>query len=170
MPPQKNSGTKAQKRESGTTKKNNRFVNDLLSDLMNDEEMNDIYIARVSKKFGNGRFEIEYYTKDSVTNQTAVHTKQAIIPGRFRGKGKHAVWIDVGSVVALGDAGVGAELTVMAVLTRQQLKEIGKSMYIDERIMNSDSTNAEQTEDGFEFEEEKKVPEKELEDADIDHI
>jgi hypothetical protein len=168
MPPQKNSGTKAQKRESGTTKKNNRFVNDLLSDLMNGEDMNDIYVARISKKFGNGRFEIEYYTKDGVTNQTALHTKQAIIPGRFRGKGKHAVWIDVGSVVALGDAGVGAELTVMAVLTRQQLKEIGKSMYIDERIMNSDSTNSEQAEDGFEFQEEK--PEEELKDDDIDHI
>lgn len=68
MPPQKNSGTKAQKRESGTTKKNNDFVAKILYDLGKGDNMNDIYIARVSKKFGNGRFEIEYYTKDSVTN------------------------------------------------------------------------------------------------------
>lgn len=167
MPPQKNSGTKAQKRESGTTKKNNRFIYDLLSDLK-EGDVSDIYIARISKKLGNGRFEIEYYTKDSVTGQTTLHTKQAIIPGRFRGKGKHAVWIDIGSVVVLGDAGVGAELTVMAVLTREQLKEISKSMFIDQRIMNADSSKSEEAEDGFEFAEEK--PEKELEDADIDHI
>lgn len=34
--------------------------------------------------------------------------------------------------------------------------------------MNSDSTNSEQAEDGFEFAEEK--PEEELKDDDIDHI
>lgn len=173
MPPQKNSGNKGAKRESGTATKNKRFVNDLLSDLKNQDDVSDIYIAKIVKKLGNGRLETEFYTKDEATDQITHHTKHAVIPGRFRGKGKHSVWIDVGSVVALGDAGVGADLIIMAVLTRQQLKEISKSMYIDERIMNADSTKSDEAEDGFEFEEEKpqnKLLQKELEDDDIDHI
>lgn len=175
MPPQKNSGTKGAKRESGTSMKNKRFVNDLLSDLKNEEDVEDIYIARVSKKLGNGRLETEFYTKDQATDQIAHHTKHAVIPGRFRGKGKHSVWIDVGSVVALGDAGVGADLIIMAVLTRQQLKEISKSMYIDERIMNADSSKADEADDGFEFEDEQKPENKllakeEMDDNDIDKI
>ena len=175
MPPQKNSGNKGAKRESGTSVKNNRFVSDLLSDLRNDESVNDIFIARVSKKLGNGRLETEYYIKNEVTNDLTHHVKHAVIPGRFRGKGKHSVWIDVGSVVALGDAGVGADLVIMAVLTRQQLKEISKSMYIDERIMNADSSKTDETEDGYEFEEEQKPKSKllekeEIDDVDVDNI
>lgn len=174
MPPQKNSGNKGAKRESGTSAKNNRFVADLLSDLRNEGNVTDIYIARVSKKLGNGRLETEYYTRNEVTNDLTHHTAHAVIPGRFRGKGKHSVWIDVGSVVALGDAGVGADLVIMAVLTRQQLKEISKSMYIDERIMNADSTRPDEAEDGYEFEDEKpksKLLEKEeIEDVDVDNI
>ena len=172
MPPQKNSGNKGAKRESGTSAKNNRFVADLLSDLRNEENVTDIYIARVTKKLGNGRLETEYYTKNEATNDLTHHTAHAVIPGRFRGKGKHSVWIDVGSVVALGDAGVGSDLVIMAVLTRQQLKEISKSMFIDERIMNADSTKSDEAEDGYEFEDDKpkSVEKEEPEDVDIDNI
>jgi hypothetical protein len=175
MPPQKNSGNKGAKRESGTSMKNKRFVNDILSDLKNEEDMSDIYIARVSKKLGNGRLETEFYSKNDVTNQISHHVKHAVIPGRFRGKGKHSVWIDVGTVVALGDAGVGADLIIMAVLTRQQLKEMSKSMYIDERIMNADSTKTDEADDGFEFEDEQKPQNKllekeEIDDVDVDNI
>jgi len=170
MPPQKNSGNKGAKRESGTSAKNNRFIANLLSDLRNEDDLEGaINIARVVKKLGNGRLETEYYSKNEATNDVTYHTVHAVIPGRFRGKGKHSVWIDVGSVVALGDAGVGSDLVIMAVLTRQQLKEISKSMFIDERIMNSDSTKSDEAEDGFEFEDEKPKKE-EPEDVDIDNI
>jgi hypothetical protein len=153
MPPQKNSGNRGSKRESGVSTKNRRFIGNLLDDLRTEGKCEDVYIARVTKKLGNGRVEVFYTQKNPKTNEHRAYTQIALIRGSFRGKGKHSVWIDTGSVVAVADTGVGL-LEIMAVLTREQLRDISKEIELDSRVLNGDNveTKSGETYDpGFEF-------------------
>lgn len=145
MPPQKNSGNKKGRRDTGASVKNRKFIGNLMSDLSQNDHVEDVYLGRVTRKLGNGRVEVFYVAKekektfDSEGNDVEKevyrsYQKQATIKGSFRGRGKHSVWIDVGSAVAVADAGLG-DLTIMAVLTREQLQDIANTSYVDERIL-----------------------------------
>jgi hypothetical protein len=145
MPPQKNSGNKKGRRETGASVKNRQFIGDLMSDLRQNNHVDDVYLGRVTRKLGNGRVEVFYVasekekTFDEEGNEIEKYVsnsyqKQATIKGSFRGKGKHSVWIDVGSAVVVADAGLG-QLMIMAVLTRDQLQDIASSSHVDERIL-----------------------------------
>lgn len=182
MPLQKNSGNKKAKKESGVATKNKRFVTNVLDDLRAEGKVDGIHIARVTKKLGNGRVEVFYVKKNSKTDDTTTVTTTALIPGRFRGKGKHSVWIEVGSPVAISDTGIGI-IEVVAVLTKDNLKDIAKEMFVDARVLNYESAEPQQKDGGFEFEEESETEEekeepsgnrllykKEISDADIDDI
>lgn len=175
MPPQKNSGNKKGKRETGVSVKNRHFIGDLMSDLRQNGHVDDVYLGRVTRKLGNGRVEVFYVARemektfDSEGNDVEKlvykpYEKQATIKGSFRGKGKHSVWIDVGTAVAVADAGLG-QLMIMAVLTRDQIQEIAKTSYVDERVLNGISDSAEKAGDGIEFDENA-----DLSDGDIDNI
>ena len=160
MPPQKNSGNRGSKRESGVSGKNRRFINDFLDDLRTEGNCKDVYIGRVTKKLGNGRVELIFYKKkskpSSIENNPDDYnqvTDHALIRGSFRGKGKHSVWIDTASIVAIADTGIGL-LEIMAVLTRDQLKDISKTTFIHPNILNEGTTSAKSgdiTDTGFEF-------------------
>lgn len=174
MPPQKNSGNKKGKRETGVSVKNRHFIADLMSDLRQNKHVDDVYLGRVTRKLGNGRVEVFYVAKESektfdkdgndiVKDSYKSYEKQALIKGSFRGKGKHSVWIDVGNAVVVADAGLG-QLSIMAVLTRDQLQEIAKITYVDERVMKEVVDGNENAGDDIEFAEE------ELSDGDIANI
>lgn len=141
MPLQKNSGNKRSKKESGVASKNRRFIQNFVDDIRKDGSVSDIYICRVLKKMGNGRVEIFYVDEDKKPKIV-----QSIIRGSFRGKGKHAVWIETGSVVVVShsDLSGSAEYEIMAVLTTEQLHEIRKEMEIDPRIFAIENTDATQ--------------------------
>jgi hypothetical protein len=175
MPPQKNSGNKKGRRETGASVKNRQFVGDLIHDLRQDNHVEDVYLGRVTRKLGNGRVEVFYVAKeiektfDNDGNEVEKevyksYEKQATIKGSFRGKGKHSVWIDVGTAVAVADAGLG-HLMIMAVLTREQLQDIAKTSYVDERILKEGTIGDEQTGDAIVFDESA-----ELSDGDINDI
>ena len=174
MPPQKNSGNKKGKRETGVSVKNRRFIGDLMSDLRQDNHVEDVYLGRVTRKLGNGRLEVFYVatemekTFDHDGNEIEKevyksYEKQATIKGSFRGKGKHSVWIDVGSAVAVADAGLG-HLMIMAVLTRDQLQEIAKTTHVDDRVMKEVSDGTDVGDQAIEF------GDQELSDGDINDI
>jgi hypothetical protein len=177
MPGQKNSGNKKIKRESGVGIRHKRLISNLLEDIRNEGKVDDVYIGRVIKKLGNGRISVFFvkteledtFDKEGNEIQKEVHKsyeKQVLIPGRFRGRGKHSVWIEVGGIVVIGDSGVEI-LEVIATLTKEELEKISKNMFIDDRIMNytiSDGTGTtNQTNDGIEFAED-------ISDGDIDNI
>lgn len=152
------------------SKRNKKFVQDLLDDLRSGEDVEHVYIARVTKKLGNGRVEILF-----MKNEKPVVT-QAIIKGSFRGKGKHSVWIDIGSIVAICDTGVVGSLSteIMAVLSPDQVKIVAKEWDIDPRIINPTITAEtavmnKQHEDGFEFDAPGKESDSE-ENVDVDNI
>lgn len=174
MPPQKNSGNKKGRRETGVSVKNRQFIGDLIADLRQDNHVEDVYLGRVTRKLGNGRLEVFYVAKEREktfdregneieTDVYKSYEKQATIKGSFRGKGKHSVWIDVGSAVAVADAGLG-HLMIMAVLTRDQLQDIAKYSYVDERVMKDVSDGTDAGDDAIEF------GDQELSDGDINDI
>ena len=102
MPPQKNSGNKGAKRETGASVKNRKFVQNFLDDLRKDGTVADVHIARILRKMGNGRMEVFYVDRTKKTERGTV--TQAKIPGKFSGRGKHSVWMDVGTFVAVADS------------------------------------------------------------------
>jgi hypothetical protein len=142
MPPQKNSGNRGAKRETGATIKNRRFVQDLLDDLRKEGEVEDVFIGRVLRRMGDGRMEVFYTQKVKTENRGRV--TQAKIPGRFSGKGKHSVWIDVGTFVAIANTGVkgSAAFEIVAVFTADQMRDICREFDMDSRITNVDNTDA----------------------------
>lgn len=158
MPPQKNSGNKKSKKESGVASKNRRFIQSFLDDIKSDDSTDGVYIGRILKKLGNGRMEV-FYVKD-LEGETRPTVNIALIRGTFRGKGKHAVWIDVGSIVAIAENELSIE--IMAVLSREQVFEMQKHTDIDPRVLAINNTdentlNNAIASDGFVFEDEQSV-------------
>lgn len=138
MPPQKNSGNHGSKKESGVSAKNRRFIQSLMEDVRTDGKVEDVYVSRVLRKMGNGRVEVFY-----IDSKKQPKICQVVIRGSFRGRGKHAVWIDVGSIVVIADSGIGgsAEFEIMAVLSQEQVRDLSKEMDIDRRILAVDNTD-----------------------------
>jgi hypothetical protein len=178
MPPQKNSGNKGAK--SGTTGaslKNRKFVQNFLDDLRADGVVADVHIARIIRKMGNGRMEVFYV--DNAKKNTKGAVTQAKIPGKFSGRGKRSVWIDVGTFVAVADSGISgsAEFEIVAVFSPDQMRDISKEFNVDPRILAVDITDAAQLTsknmqkaeltNGYEFD---AVAEEDEEDVDIDDI
>jgi hypothetical protein len=143
MPPQKNSGNKKSKKESGVVLKNQTFIRNILDDVRVDGKVDSVHIARVIRKMGNGRMEVFYIVKPDNKDPRGV-VAQAVIPGRFRGRGRHAVWIDVGSIVAVADIGIpgSASLEIVAIYTSDDIRDLKNQMDIDPRVLAIDNTNA----------------------------
>lgn len=169
MPPQKNSGAKASKRVSGVQAKNARFIQSFMGDIRKEGKADDVYVARVIARLGNGRMEVFYMDASS-----RPQTVQAVIRGSFRGKGKRSVWIDIGTIVVIADSGIAgsAEFEIMAILSADEIRDLRKEIEIDARIFELDNRDKEMLKserqtvsDGFEFEKAE-----ELEDDDIENI
>ena len=182
---QNNSRNKASKRgRGGAGVKNQRAITEVLDVLHSQEKSGDdvelsdnIYVARVDRKLGNGRVEVRYAVKkrdiikdndgcvleDKDTYQLQVG--QAIIRGTFRGRSKRAVWIEVNSPVLVEDSGLGI-MEIKALLTREQLMELSKEIYVHPQIMSDQGTSVE-TEDVIHFETEEETK---ISDRDIDNI
>jgi hypothetical protein len=136
MQPQKNSGNRGSKKESGVSTKNRRFVQNLIDDLRKNEDVSEISIARVLGKLGNGRVEV-FYVKNDDKGIPRSHIEQAVIRGSFRGKGKRSVWFDIGSIVAIANVGLSGSACneIMAVIPPEQIRDMRKEFNIDPRIL-----------------------------------
>jgi len=161
MPPQKNTGNKGAKRETGVSMKNKRFIQSFLDDIRAEGGVADVYVSRIIRKMGKGRVEAFY-----VDSSQKPHTVQAVIRGSFRGKGKRSVWIDDNAIVMIADSGIGgsAEFEVVAVLSPEQLRDLRKETELDPRVIAFDVVDSEVLmsdkplhEGGFEFDAEEEV-------------
>lgn len=146
--PQKNSGNKGAKRETGISMKNKRFIQNFLDDIRKDGEVDSVHVARVIAKYGNGRVQVFYY-------DGRPHVVQAVIRGSFRGKGKRSVFIETGSIVLIADSGIGgsAEFEIVAILSPEQVRDLRREMDIEPRVLAMEVTDAEQLMSGKEIEE-----------------
>lgn len=176
MPPQKNSGNRGAKRETGASKKNRMFIQDFMDDMRKDGHVDDVYIGRVLRRLGDKRMEV-FYT-ETVKDDQKGRVVQAKIPGKFSGKAKHSVYIDVGTFVAVANTGVSgsAEFEIVAVFSPDQMRDISKEFKLDPRVLAVDNNDAHQLvttkmtmkdEVGYDFD---VIDEEEEENLDIDNI
>lgn len=144
MPPQKNAGNRGAKRETGASIKNRKFVHNFIDDLRSEGAVDHVHIGRVIRRLGDGRMEVFYVEK--VKGEQRGKAAQAKIPGKFSGRGKHSVWIDVGSFVAISDTGVNgsAAFEISAVFTPEQMRDIAKEFELDPRLLMVDNTDSSQ--------------------------
>lgn len=143
MPPQKNSGNKGAKRETGASSKNRRFVQNFLDDLRAEGVVADVYIGRVIRKDTK---RVDVFFVDNARKASKGVVVKARIPGKFSGRGKHSVWIDVGTFVAVADSGISgsAEFEIVAVFSPDQMRDISKEFDVDPRILAVDVTDGAQ--------------------------
>jgi len=176
------SGHKAQRNSEGSKARNNRcFVDDLLDDIKNGENVSDVHVARVTKRMGCGRMEVFYLedivdekkkddwlTGEKTTTRTVEQrVVQQIVPmrGGLRGKGKRTVWVDLDSLVMIAETGLaGTTHEIVAVFSPEQIARLRRlKPDMDERyFLKGNSEVSSKQEGGFEFEEEREV--------DIDNI
>ena len=139
MPPQKNSGNKAAKRETGASKKNHDFINSFLHDTVKEGDVENVYLARVLKKFGNGRVQVFF-----VDAKQKPQVVQGVIRGTFTGKAKKSIWIEDNAIVLLADSTIvgPGQYEVMSVLNHDYVREVRKvKKNIDKRILALDITD-----------------------------
>jgi len=137
MAPQKNSGNRGAKRETGASSKNRRFIQNFMDDLRTEGGVDHVHIGRVTRPpLGDGRMEV-FFTEKVNGNDSKGRIAQAVIRGSFRGRGKHSVWVGVDSFVAIADTGVAgaSEFQIVAVLTAEQMREIARETHIDPRVL-----------------------------------
>lgn len=169
------SGHKAQRNSETSKARNNRcLVDDLLDDIRNNEKLEDVHVARVLKRMGNGRMEVFYMkAADDDFEETAKQMLvQQIVPmrGGLKGKGKKSVWVDIGSLVVLAETGLaGTTHEIVAVFSPEQVAKLRRIRPdMDDRFfasVASDPAEAKE-EGGFEFTEK----EDDNEDVDVDNI
>ena len=142
MPKNTQGGNKHKKysnKVSGTTKKNKKAFDDLLSDLRDHESTAGIEVGRVVKPTGSGDFEVFYYS------EKRKHTVTARLRGSMKGK-KHDGFVGPGAYVLLGistelDSGATAHITAVITLKQaQQLRDEDPDM--DLRLFDADPSIA----------------------------
>lgn len=147
MPKNVQGGSKHKKgsnSESSTSKKNKKLFDNLLSDIYADEDIDGIHIGRVTKKLGDGRMEVEYFSNERL------ETTKAHMKGSIRGRGKKDAWVDVGSFVILNETGVVGTMAheIVMPLTPLQVATLRKEGLIHAHLV----VEAETDNGGVEFE------------------
>lgn len=172
------SGHRAQRNSEGSKARHNRcFVDDLLDDIKNDEKLEDVFVARVTKRMGSGRMEVFYVKEvekdeDERKNAKDIYEQRVItqvIPmrGGLRGKGKKSVWVDLDSLVMIADTGLGGTThEIVAVFSQEQVAKLKKLRpEMDARyFLKGTATDSAAQDDGFEF------VKGEDDDVDVDNI
>ena len=170
MPKNTTGGNKAKGRansESERSKKNGRLVEDLVFDLKVRDALEGVHIGRVTRKFGNGRFEV-FIVEDLKTGPSP-RLLNAPLAGRMRGRGKKDVWVDIDTVVILGTTEMGGslEFEIIGTISPDRIRDIRKVRPdLDARLFLSTAT-AEVDEECVVFEKEETKNDEEI---DLDTI
>jgi hypothetical protein len=173
------SGHKAQRNSEGSKARTNRcFVDDLLDDIKNEEKLEDVFIARVTKRMGSGRMEVFYIKEferdederrnDRDLIERRVMTQIVPMLGGLRGKGKKTVWVDLDSLVMIAETGLGGTThEIVAVFSPEQVARLRKlKPDMDERYFIKGTTTSSEPDAGFEFD----AGDKDDGDVDVDNI
>jgi len=127
--PQKNSGNK-NKGQSASHKNHDKLIRDFVDDMTTNGYVEDIYIGKIVRMFGNSRVEVVYQKK--VNDEILVDVVQACIPGKFQGRNKRHFWIEMGSLILVADTGLGFEL--VGLLSRDDMQTLKKCTKINHNI------------------------------------
>ena len=136
-----------QNSESNTSIKSRKLFDDLMSDIRSNEDLDGVYIGRVTRKLGDGRMEVTYFQEGKT------FVSQAILKGSLRGRGKRDAFVDLNSIVLLIHLGVdsGTTFEIMNVFTPEQIHVLKNEVELDDRLF---ANTTKQTDDAFDFERE----------------
>lgn len=159
------SGHKAQSNSEGSKARNNRvFVDELLDDIKNGENIDGVYVGRVIRRMGSGRMEVLYFRPrpEDADERGGMNAVQQIIPmrGGLRGKGKKSVWVEIDAVVMIAETGLsGATHEIIAVFSPEHVARYRRLVpTADERLfLKGGSENVEKDDLGFVIEETEEV-------------
>jgi hypothetical protein len=135
-------------------------VDKLLEDYANGEEITDVFVGKVTRRFGSGRMEVYFMDKNKQSQLMNIPLR-----GGMRGKGKKSVWVDIDNLVMIAETGLQQTThEIVAVFTEEQVRRLRKVFpEADEKLFIKTAGKIESLEkDGFEFEAE--------EDVDVDNI
>lgn len=134
-----------QNSESNTSMKNRKIFDDLIDDIRKGEDINGVYIGRVTRKLGDGRMEVIYF------EEGRMETIKAVLKGSLRGRGKRDAFVDLNSIVMLNHLGVdsGTTFEIMNVFTPEQINIFKKENVLDDRLFLNPTKP---TEDAYDFE------------------
>lgn len=160
----KNKALKIGDGKQGASLKSRRAIADIFNDVNFkidaglDVELKDhIYIGRITKKCGNGKFQVIYTSKkksaddfeeidDMDKDRYELCESQVSVPGKFkRGKAKRDVFFDVNKIVVINDG------FLMGIMERDQLRDISKKLYIHPQILAENQAAREDNDIGIEF-------------------
>ena len=86
------------------------------------ESLDDVYIARVMRKHGSGRFGVCFYD-----NNKQLHEEDAVVRGSMRrGAAKRAGFVEVNGYVVIHDTGL-KRYEIIEVLSMLQLDKLRKT-------------------------------------------
>jgi hypothetical protein len=152
------SGHRSQRNsESNKTKQNNKIGDKLLDDLLENSTIDGAFVGRVTRRLGDGRMEIFYTVKETISGKERVVDKlvQAPLRGGMRGRGKRDVWVDTGSLVLFEETGLGGMAThrILSVFTPVQIARY-KSLVkdADPRLFITSASTESEAQDAIEFE------------------
>jgi hypothetical protein len=106
----------------------------------------NIYIGRITKKCGDGVFQVIYTSKKKhLVDDLEISDKdkyelveaQASVPGKFKGRSKRAVFFDVNKIVIIDDG------FLAGIMERDELKDISKKIYIHPQVMAENQASRE---------------------------
>jgi hypothetical protein len=145
--------------EGNVTKKNRELLESYLDDIESDGKCEDVYVAKVTKKLGDGRIEATYMEGERS------FTIQAVIKGSLRGRGKSQAFVDIGSLIIISDTGLVGSLAYEVIAVVPPKGTPLRSRF-DEIVKDSIPETKENTGGGFEFDHE----EDDDKDVEIDNI
>jgi hypothetical protein len=133
--PKNTTGGKHKGRKNGegnTAKKNRLLIEAFISDIRSEGECDQIHVARVVQRAGNGRMGVFW-----VDEKKVARTANVPIKGSLRGRGKSQARIEIGSVVIMNETGLGGShaFEIIAVMTDEQVSLIKDEMDLDPRIL-----------------------------------
>ena len=133
--------------EGNVTKKNRELLEAYLDDIETEGVCKDVYVAKVTKKLGDGRIECTYMEGERG------YTVQAVIKGSLRGKGKSQAFVDVGTLILVSNTGLIGALAYEVIAVIPQKGTPLRSRF-DEIVKTSLPETKEDTGGGLEFEHE----------------
>ena len=138
--------------EGNVTKKNRELLEAYLDDIEAEGKCEDVYVAKVVKKLGDGRVEVSYMEGERG------YTVQAVIKGSLRGKGKSQAFVDVGTLTLVSKTGLVGALAYEIIAVIPPVGTPLRSRF-DEIVKVSIPETKDATGGGFEFQEEEPVGE-----------
>ena len=148
------SGHKGQSsRENPRVAKNRRLADAWVEDLGNTFPAETL-LGRITKRMGNGRYEVFAQGSDRFYEVLNVPLRGSMQGG----KGKHATFVGVDSLVLIAETGLGGTpYEVVALFEPHHIKQLKNDTRLNPRFFAAPTETAAVEEAGFEFDEEEEV-------------